>query len=108
MSVHHALKGYAENDKKYEALGRCTYLQAEIVKATKARNVALNDIERNHYASNEHDITRIRHIDVAKIRDAMNELERTDIELMALIEEYNKQAKSAGIAEIILIKPMGE
>lgn len=68
--------------------------------------MALSDIERNHYTSNEHDITRIRYIDVTKLRDAMNELERADVELMALVDEYNKQAKLADIKEITLIKPI--
>ncbi|MDE9455397.1 hypothetical protein [Xenorhabdus bovienii] len=88
----------------FEALGRCEHLKAKILKAIADRNSAFRLLKHGFSESSEYDISRIQHVDVSQLREAIDALEKADIELMALVDEYNKYASQAGKKDIIVIK----
>ncbi|HHR6503125.1 TPA: hypothetical protein ACS8CD_003699 [Providencia alcalifaciens] len=92
------------SDINFEALGRCTHLKEALSKAVKERNTALSSLERIGARTNEYDIQRVKHVDVQKLRKAIDDVEKADIELTSLIEEYNSYASQAGLKEITIVK----
>ncbi|MBD2797714.1 hypothetical protein ID856_14390 [Xenorhabdus sp. 18] len=88
----------------FEALGRCEHLKDKILNAIADRNSASRLLKHGFSESSEYGISRIQHIDITKLREAIDALEKADIELMALVDEYNKYAAQAGKKDIIVVK----
>lgn len=104
MNVQYVLKGYSMSEVNFEALGRCEFLKDKIAESSRLRSVAFRKLKYGFDDSENSNIGRIQHADIDKLRDAIDELEKADVELMALIEEYNKYAPAAGKRSIVIIK----
>lgn len=101
MYVRYVMREYAMTDVNFEALGRCEYLRECLVKAIKDRNVAIRWFQDNLNCSDEASL-RLNHIDLDATRRAFTELERTNNEVLSLVDEYNKYAPLAKKALITI------
>ncbi|EKN3986073.1 hypothetical protein ACS90Y_001634 [Yersinia enterocolitica] len=88
----------------FEALGRCEHLKGRITEVSSLRISAFRKLKYGFSDSESTVIDRVHHADIDKLRDAIDELERADVELMALVEEYNKYAPEAGKRVINIVK----
>ena len=104
MSAQYVLRGYTMSEINFEALGRCTHLKEALSKAANERNIALNNLDCKSGKTSEYDLSRVKHIDIQKLRKAIDDIEKADIELMSLVEEYNKYASQAKLDEIIIVR----
>ncbi|MBP1034010.1 hypothetical protein J8631_00385 [Serratia fonticola] len=80
----------------FEALGRCEHLKEQINKAIRDRDLAFAKMNHAYRKLDGHTVYDTIHFaDMEKLRGGFDELERVNVELTSMVDEYNRWAPQA-------------
>jgi hypothetical protein len=104
MSIQYILRGYSVSEINFEAIGRCQHLKGRALELRRERDNVFRKIKHSYDEPHMDTAQSVHYFDSSILRNIADKLDEINIELMSVVDEYNKWAKEAELPLIKIIK----